>query len=145
MKRWTVVGTLALALLLAACVPPASSSPTGAPPAPTGVRAFSGGGSGEVEVDWYKLPTSVGVAFYRVYERKAVGTFWLLGIVTDGAFSAYPGRVGLVDAPDYWPWPSLLAHNSAGRQRCYVVTAVSTRGLEGAMSTPVCGYPPPGT
>ena len=95
------------------------------PPAVEGLTTASGGGSGEVLVTWDPLPASANVAFYRVYEGKGVGTFWLLAIVTDAALGALePGRLGIVDAPDY------------------VVTAVSTRGLEGPMSAPACGSPP---
>lgn len=49
-----------------------------------------------------------------------------------------PGRLGVVDAPDYWPWPS-AADPSANR--CYVVSALSTHGLEGPLSGTVCGSP----
>jgi hypothetical protein len=108
------------------------------PPAVQGLSAGSGGGSGEVVVTWDPLPAAAKVAFYRVYERKGTGTFWLLAIVTDAALDALePGRLGIVDAADYWPWPTIGVP-----QRCYVVTAVSTRGLEGPMSAEICGSPP---
>jgi hypothetical protein len=111
----------------ARCCPP--------PPAVQNVTATPGGGSGEIVVTWDPLPPAANVAFYRVYERKDVGTYWLLGIVTDAATGLLsPGRVGLVDAADFWPWPT-----AGVAQRCYVVTAVSDHGLEGPMSTEVCG------
>lgn len=100
----------------------------------TGVATQPGGGSGEVVVTWDPLPAAAAVAFYRVYERKDAGTFWLLAVVTDDALGTLqPGRLGIVDAADYWPWPS-----AGVAQRCYRVSAVSTRGLEGPMSTEVC-------
>ena len=112
------------------CCPP--------PPAPSGLTAQPGGGSGEVVVTWDPLPPSAGVASYRVYERKDAGTFWLLAVVTDAALGGLqPGRLGIVDAFDFWPWPS-----GGAAQRCYRVAAVSTHGLEGPMSAEVCGTPP---
>jgi hypothetical protein len=111
----------------ARCCPP--------PPAVSNVTATPGGGSGELVVTWDPLPAAADVAFYRVYERKQLGTYWLLGIVTDAAIGVLsPGRVGLVDAADFWPRPS-----AGVAQRCYVVTAVSAHGLEGPMSVEVCG------
>ena len=90
-------------------------------------------------VTWDPLPPDENVAFYRVYERKGDGTYWLLAIVTDEALGILlPGRLGIVDAPDLWPWPSALPDPGP---RCYVVSAVSTRGLEGAFSAEVCGSP----
>ena len=84
---------------------------------------------------WDPLPASASVAHYCVYERKNVGTYWLLAIVTDAAIGVLtPGRVGIVDAADFWSWPT-----AGVPQRCYVVTAVSTHGLEGPMSAEVCG------
>ena len=49
-----------------------------------------------------------------------------------------PGRIGIVDAADYWPWPT---GGLAPGPRCFVVTAVSKKGLEGPMSPPACGSP----
>jgi hypothetical protein len=112
------------------CCPP--------PPAVTGLAAQPGGGSGEVVVTWDPLPASTDVAFYRVYERKGAGTWWQLAIVDDAALDVLiPGKVGLVDASDYWPWPTI-----GTTTRCYVVTAVSRRGLEGPMPAEVCAPPP---
>ena len=103
------------------------------------VTAGPGGGSGEVMVTWDPLPPAESVAFYRVYERKGDGTYWHLAIVTSDALGHLePGRVGLVDAADLWPWPS---GGTAPGPRCYVVTAVSSHGLEGAFSAEVCGSP----
>jgi hypothetical protein len=140
MRKLLSMEALMLTVFVAACTPPPASSTTGGPPAPTGVHAVTGGGSGEVEVSWNALASVIGVAFYRVYEQKTTGTFWLLAVVTKSQLPLAPGRIGIVDAPDYWPWPTGAAR-SAG-QRCYVVTAVSTGGLEGAMSAPACGSPP---
>ena len=113
------------------CCPP--------PPRVKGVTAGPGGGSGEVVVTWDPLPASVQVAFYRVYERKGTGLWWHLAVVTDAALGEIvPGRLGVVDAFDYWPWPS---GGTGAPPRCYAVSAVSTRGLEGPMSTEVCGSP----
>ena len=63
-------------------------------------------------------------------------------MVTPAALGALvAGRFGVVDAADYWPWPS---GGVAPGPRCYAVTAVSTHGLEGPMSADVCGSPPGG-
>ena len=104
------------------------------PPAVTGLTAQAGGGSGEVLVTWDPLPATADVAFYRVYERKGAGTWWQLAIVDDASLGLLmPGKVGLVDASDYWPWPTIGV-----AARCYVVTATSRRGLEGPMSEEAC-------
>jgi hypothetical protein len=90
-------------------------------------------------VTWDPLPASEAVASYRVYERKGQGTYWLLAVVTPANLGELaPGRLGIVDAFDYWPWPS---GGVAPGARCYVITAVSTRGLEGPFSTETCGAP----
>jgi hypothetical protein len=82
------------------------------PPAPGGIRAFSG----EVIVMWDPAPVVVGVAHDRVYQNRQKGAFWLLAVVTADALGTLePGRIGIVDAPDYWPWPLL-----GPTQRCYV-------------------------
>ena len=113
------------------CCPP--------PPRVTGVTAGPGGGSGEITVTWDPLPATAQVAFYRVYERKGTGLWWQLAVVTDAALGAIvPGRLGVVDAFDLWPWPS---GGTGAPPRCYAVSAVSTRGLEGEMSIEVCGSP----
>src|SRR5262245_1662736 len=102
-----------------------------APAMVTGVTAEAGGGSGEVVVSWDRLPASEDVAFYRVYERKSTGLWWHLAVVTNDAFGLQaPGRFAIVDAADYWPWPT---GGTAPGARCFVVTAVSTHGLEGPM------------
>lgn len=90
-------------------------------------------------VTWDPLPPSGQVAFYRVYERKGTGEYWHLAVVTSAALGALvPGRLGIVDAFDLWPWPS---GGIAPGQRCYVVTAISEHGLEGPMSAEACGAP----
>ena len=111
-----------------------------APPnAVTGVTATTGGGSGEVQVTWDPLPAGARVAFYRVYAQKGTGTAWHLAVVTDDALGALEtGRLGIVDAPDYWPWPTI----GVSAPRCYHVTAVSREGLEGPPSAVACGSPP---
>lgn len=89
---------------------------------------------------WPPLSASAGVAFYRVYERKGHGTWWHLAVVTNEALGDIsPGRLGIVDAADYWPWPT---GGVAPGPRCFTVTAVSTHGLEGPMASEVCGSPP---
>ena len=110
-----------------------------APPAPTGVVASTGGGSGEIQITWDTLPTSARVALYRVYQRRSEGQWWHLAVVAaDAPTVLEPGRLGIIDAPDYWPWPTI----GSAYPRCYAVSAVSTRGLEGAFSTIVCGTGP---
>ena len=113
------------------CCPP--------PPKVTGVTAQAGGGSGEVVVTWDPLPASANVSFYRVYEKKLTGQYWHLAVVTTDALGLLaPNRLGVVDAADYWPWPS---GGTTPGPRCFVVTAISTHGLEGPMSNEVCGAP----
>ncbi|AQX16167.1 MULTISPECIES: hypothetical protein [Tessaracoccus] len=51
---------------------------------------------------------------------------------------AAPSGLGVVDAPDYWPWPS---GGDPSAERCYAVAAVSTTGLEGPMSPVACATP----
>ena len=105
----------------------------------TSVTATAGGGSGEVQVTWDPLPASDHVAFYRVYVQKGIGTAWHLAVVTDDALGLLEtGRLGLVDAPDYWPWPTI----GVATPRCYYVTAVSREGLEGPRSAVECGPTP---
>lgn len=109
------------------------------PPAPTGLDAGPGGGSDEVLVVWDPLPASAQVAHYRVYQEKVPGTWWLVAIVTDAALGALvAGKLGLVDAPDYYPWP----RGGTPDPRTYAVSAVGRSGLEGPMSSPVSASPP---
>ncbi|SHI82217.1 hypothetical protein SAMN02745244_01142 [Tessaracoccus bendigoensis DSM 12906] len=109
------------------------------PAAPSGLTATPGGGSAEVQVTWDPLAASASVAHYRVYRRKTTGQFDLLAVVTADALGLLePGRLGVVDAPDYWPWPS---GGDPSAERCYAVSAVSTRGLEGPMSGLACALP----
>lgn len=108
------------------CCPP--------PPAVSGVTAVSAGGSGEAQVTWDPLPSAQKVTHYRVHLQRGTGTRFHLADVTNDALGMLePGRLGLIDAPDYWPWPT----NGVGDSRCYVITAVGN-GLEGAPSAPVC-------
>jgi hypothetical protein len=122
---------LSRTLSLGRCCPP--------PPAVSGLSAAGGGGSGEVVVTWDPLPAGARVRFYRVYERKGKGRWWQLAVVTDEVLGDLaPGKIGVVDAPDYWPWPSGMDSTA---NRCYAVSAVSTRGLEGPLSRMVCAVP----
>lgn len=90
-------------------------------------------------VTWDPLPPAEGAASYRVYERKGQGTYWHLAVVTADALGLLvPSRLGIVDAADFWPWPT---GGTAPGPRCYVVTAVSTRGVEGPFSAEACGSP----
>lgn len=90
----------------------------------------------EVQVTWGPLASA---AHYRVYRRKSAGQFDLLAVVTAAALGLLvPGRLGIVDAPDYWPWPS---GGDPSAERCYAVSAVSIRGLEGPMSAVACATP----
>ncbi|NCD16340.1 MAG: hypothetical protein EOL91_03320 [Actinobacteria bacterium] len=107
------------------------------PPAPTGLAAAGGGGSSEVMVTWD--PVAGSVQSYRVYRRKVAGSWWLLAVVTPDAVGLLvPGKLGIVDAPDYWPWPSGA---DASAERCYAVSAIASDGLEGPMSVVACGTP----
>ena len=90
-----------------------------------------------MQITWDPLVTAV--AQYRVYRRKTTGQLYLLAVVTPDALGVLvPGKLGVVDAPDYWPWPSGADPDA---ERCYTVTAVSTRGLEGPMSMSTCATP----
>ena len=87
-------------------------------------------------ITWDPLPAGERVRFYRVYQKQSTGIWWHLAIVTDEVLNNLaPGKVGIVDFPANFPWPSGLDPSSV---RCYAVSAVSTRGLEGAMSAEVC-------
>lgn len=89
-------------------------------------------------VTWDPLPSSERVAFYRVYVQKGTGTAWHLAVVNDDALGLLvTDKLGLVDAPDYWPWPTI----GIATPRCYFVTAVSEQGLEGPPSAAACGSP----
>ncbi len=106
------------------------------PAAPSGLTTVAGGGSMEVQVTWDPL---AGAGHYRVYRRKSTGQFYLLAVVTADALGLLvPGKLGMVDAPDCWPWPS---GGDPAAQRCYAVSVVSTRGLEGPMSVAACALP----
>lgn len=109
------------------------------PAAPSGLTATPGGGSAEVQVTWDPSAAPATIAHYRVYRRKNIGQFDLLAVVTaDALGQLVPGKPGIVDAPDYWPWPS---GGDPSAERCYAVSAVSTRGLEGPMSSLACALP----
>ena len=113
------------------CCPP--------PPAVKGVAAASGGGSAEVIVTFDPLPIAVKPRFYRVYRRKATGLWTHLAVVTDDTLGALaPGKLGLVDTPDGWPWASGADPEA---ERCYAVSCVAETGLEGPLSRVVCAIP----
>ncbi len=106
------------------------------PAAPTGLTAVTGGGSGEVQLTWDPLPADESVVQYRVYRRKSRGIYYLLAVVTPKALGLLePDRLGIVDAPDYWPWPTGADPTA---ERCYAVSALSAKGLEGPMSPLAC-------
>lgn len=96
-----------------------------------------GGGSMEVLLTWDPVPGTGAVRDYRVYRQRGEGRWWLLAVVGPGAQDS-EGRVFVVDAPDYWPWPQGL---DPAAERCYTVSAVSGDGLEGPMSGPACAVP----
>jgi len=109
-----------------------------APPQVTGLKAATGGGSGEVVVTWPPLPASSDVASYKLYKRRANGTELPPATVTPVTPEIEPGRIGVVDAPDTGPWPT--AEDDPG-PRCYKVSAVSSGGVEGPLSAEACGSP----
>lgn len=110
------------------CCPP--------PPAPTGLTAAPGGGSMEVLLTWDPPAATQRVRSFRVYRQRGEGRWWLLAVVAnDPVNHLAPGRLGVVDAPDYWPWP---AGADTSAERCYRVAAVSEHGLEGPMSSAAC-------
>ena len=122
---------LSRTLSLGRCCPP--------PPAVSGLAAAAGGGSGEVVVTWDPLPAGARVRFYRVYERKGTGRWWQLAVVTDEVLGDLaPGKIGVVDAPDSWPWPSGMRSDRKSvlrRQRrlnAWARRAALAHGLRGA-------------
>ncbi len=115
--------------------PTTSTSPVPAPV--SGVTATTGGGSGEVEVSWLPL-SSADVASYRVYKRRANGTELAPVTIPASIPPIAPGRLGIVDAPDYEYWPTTGPDPGP---RCYRVSAVSTAGVEGPQSAEACGSP----
>ena len=73
MKRWPLLAAVTAALFATGCVPPPGTT-NQPPPAPAGVRAMTGGGSGEVVVTWDPLPATVGVAHFRVTRTDCRGS-----------------------------------------------------------------------
>jgi hypothetical protein len=121
---------LAKRLSRARCCPP--------PQPPQGLQAGGGGGSGESQVTW--LPGPADIAFYRVYRHKGNDQLIPVAVVLPSAIGILePGRLGIVDAPDYWPWPS-GADSEADRM--YRVTATSTKGLDSGLSAPATAFGP---
>ncbi len=132
----TFIGPRSVAVVPEVVVVPPPPPDTSVPSRVANVRATPGGGSGEIVVTWDPLPASEAIAFYRVYQRRGEGTYWHLAVVTNGALGVLEDhRLGIVDAPDYWPWPT---GGVPGPERCYVVTAVSARGVEGPFSGEAC-------
>jgi hypothetical protein len=74
-----------------------------------------------------------------VYRRRSTGLWSHLAVVTDETLGALaPGKLGLVDTPAGWPWPSGA---DPGAERCYAVSCVAQSGLEGPLSRIVCAVP----
>jgi hypothetical protein len=112
-----------------------------APPAPTGVVAATGGGSGEVFVAWDPVP---GVGRYRVHRRAAPGVWRPLATVAASASDpAFPGKVVLLDVAGTFPGGGAAGGDEDGAGlRHYVVAAVSSAGVEGPWSAEVTAGPP---
>ena len=109
------------------------------PPQVTGLTVAAGGGSGEVDITWPPLPAAADIASYKLYKRRADGVELPPATVTSATLgNLLPGRLGLTDAPDFGPWPSMEPDPGP---RCYKVTAVSTGGAEGPSSDEACGSP----
>jgi hypothetical protein len=119
--------------------PPVTTVPASVPPIVTGLTVTTGAGSGEVDVTWPPLPASADVASYRLTKRKADGTVLPAATVTSATLGAiFPGQLGITDAPDSGPWPSMEYDPGP---RCYRVSAVSSGGVEGPPSAEACGSP----
>jgi hypothetical protein len=113
--------------------------------------AFTGAGSGEVELGWDAVAGATG---YRVLRGAQSGFVTVASIdVTTGATTAAPEVTGLwsaehtydpysgaLDAPDRSPWFRYVDVGGPG-QRCYRVIARNTAG-DGPASTTACGSPP---
>jgi hypothetical protein len=105
-----------------------------------GVVTGTGGGSGEVFVAWSPNPSGEDIAFYRVYRRVGTGVWRHLAAVTDQATDVnFPGKVAMLDFGGNFPGGSDFG---PGGERTYVVSAVSSAGLEGPVSGEVVGTPP---
>jgi hypothetical protein len=89
-------------------------------------------------VTW--LPGPADVAFYRVYRHKGNDQLIPVAVVLPSAIGILEtGRVGIVDAPDYWPWPTGADPDA---DRTYRITATSTMGLESGLSSPATAFGP---
>lgn len=107
------------------------------PSAVQGVTAYGGGGSDEIVVTWDPLPPTQMVDRYRVYLVRASHPNWhVTDIFPDSIGRLGVGRLGVVDARDYFPRPFV----EEGDSRCYVIAAVA-RGVEGPPSAKSCGTP----
>ncbi len=118
--------------------PVTTTTRVAAPPQVTGLTAQTGGGSGEVLVNWPPLPASADVAAYRLYKRQSDGTELAPVTVAIADLDTEPdGRFRVIDAFDTGPWRTV----DPSGPRCYKVSAVSTGGLEGPQSAEACGAP----
>jgi hypothetical protein len=115
-----------------------STTRVAAPPQVTGLTAQTGGGSGEVLINWPPLPASAGVASYRLYKRQSNGNELApVTVAIADLDTETDSRFRVIDAFDTGPWQTV----DPPGQRCYKVSAVSTGGVEGAQSAEACGAP----
>jgi hypothetical protein len=109
-----------------------------APPQVTGLTAQTGGGSGEVQINWSPLPASADVASYRLYKRQSTGTeLPPVTVAIADLDTETDGRFRVIDAFDTGPWQTA---DPTG-PRCYKASGVSTGGIEGPLSAEACGAP----
>ncbi len=118
--------------------PSTTAAPGAVPPQVTGVTASTGGGSGETVLTWLPLSASADVVAYKAYKRRADGTNLAPVTIPATIPPIEPGRLGVVDAPDYQYWPSTEPDPGP---RCYKVSAVTSAGVEGPQSAEACASP----
>jgi hypothetical protein len=115
-----------------------STTRVAAPPQVTGLTAQTGGGSGEVQINWAALPASADVASYRLYKRQSSGTeLPPVTVAVADLDTETDGRFRVIDAFDTGPWQTA----DPSGPRCYKVSGVSTGGVEGPLSAEACGTP----
>jgi hypothetical protein len=130
-----------------------SGGPGAAPGAVQVISAGSGGGSGEVVVDWDAVAGATG---YRVLRAGATsGPFRIVAdmdVLTGSTEAAaevvnlwseehtYVPSGGALDAPDRSPWFQYVEVTGSDR-RCFRVIAYNAAG-EGEPSVVACGSPP---